>query len=40
MRAIEPLRPGDPRRLGGYRVIGRIDRGGQGEVYLAEADGP
>ncbi|HUR07465.1 MAG TPA: serine/threonine-protein kinase, partial [Nonomuraea sp.] len=36
MRAVEPLREGDPRRLGVYQVIGRIGRGGQGEVYLAE----
>ncbi|MEU4223504.1 protein kinase [Nonomuraea sp. NPDC026600] len=36
MRAVEPLRSGDPRRLGVYQVIGRIGRGGQGEVYLAE----
>jgi serine/threonine protein kinase len=35
-----PLRPGDPRRLGGHRVLGRIGEGGQGVVYLAEdADG-
>jgi serine/threonine protein kinase len=36
MRAVEALRSGDPRRLGVYQVIGRIGRGGQGEVYLAE----
>ncbi|MBO3750708.1 protein kinase [Streptosporangiaceae bacterium NEAU-GS5] len=39
MRAIGPLRPGDPRDLGDYRMIGRIGRGGQSEVYLAEGPG-
>jgi outer membrane protein assembly factor BamB/predicted Ser/Thr protein kinase len=31
-----PLRPGDPRRLAGYRLIGLLGEGGQGAVYLGE----
>ncbi|WP_345434210.1 serine/threonine-protein kinase [Actinoallomurus vinaceus] len=29
------LRPGDPRRLGPYELVGRLGQGGQGVVYLA-----
>jgi predicted Ser/Thr protein kinase len=29
-----PLKPGDPRRLGAYELIGRLGEGGQGVVYL------
>jgi serine/threonine protein kinase len=36
---MEPLLPGDPPRLGGFRVLGRLGEGGQGVVYLAETDG-
>ncbi|MCA2227874.1 serine/threonine-protein kinase [Nonomuraea aurantiaca] len=30
-----PLRPGDPERIGRYRVLGRLGAGGQGVVFLA-----
>ncbi|MFJ2932801.1 protein kinase [Streptomyces sp. NPDC087219] len=32
---LEPLQGDDPRRLGTYRLIGRIGSGGMGRVYLA-----
>jgi predicted Ser/Thr protein kinase len=34
MPDIPPLRAGDPRRLGGYDLRGRLGDGGQGVVYL------
>jgi predicted Ser/Thr protein kinase len=36
MSSVQPSKPGDPGRLGGYRVLGRLGEGAQGVVYLAE----
>ncbi|MEU5213585.1 protein kinase [Streptomyces sp. NPDC020742] len=33
-----PLRSGDPRRIGAYRLIGRLGEGGMGRVFLARSD--
>ncbi|WP_206068617.1 WD40 repeat domain-containing serine/threonine protein kinase [Nonomuraea composti] len=36
MASFAPLRPGDPQRLGGLELLGRLGEGGQGVVYLAK----
>ncbi|MEO3826553.1 PQQ-binding-like beta-propeller repeat protein [Actinomadura sp. B10D3] len=35
---MEPLLPGDPERIGGYRCVARLGSGGMGEVFLVQAD--
>jgi serine/threonine protein kinase len=35
---VNPLRSGDPARLGDYPLVGRLGAGGMGTVYLAERD--
>ncbi|MFD0523254.1 serine/threonine-protein kinase [Paractinoplanes durhamensis] len=32
----KPLRPDDPRRLGGYQLLARLGEGGMGAVFLAQ----
>ncbi|MFI0790659.1 serine/threonine-protein kinase [Streptomyces lydicus] len=35
---LAPLGPRDPRRIGAYRLIGRLGEGGMGRVFLARSD--
>ncbi|WP_233509956.1 protein kinase domain-containing protein [Actinomadura craniellae] len=39
MPETEPLRAGDPERLGAYEIFGRLGEGGQGAVFLGRRPG-
>ncbi|MET7465365.1 protein kinase [Nonomuraea sp. NPDC005501] len=39
MPGSRPLRPGDPERIGAYRLVGVLGSGGQGVVYRGVRDG-
>ncbi|MEV4806156.1 PASTA domain-containing protein [Nonomuraea sp. NPDC049421] len=39
MPTAQPLRTGDPRRLGDYELTGRLGEGGQGAVFLGSRGG-
>lgn len=39
MGHVLPLEPGDPERLGGHPLVGRLGEGGQGTVFLGEGPG-
>ncbi|MEU2556902.1 serine/threonine protein kinase, partial [Streptomyces sp. NPDC013313] len=35
---MDKLGPGDPRRIGAYRLLARLGAGGMGQVFLARSD--
>src|ERR1700753_182295 len=37
--AMDALRAGDPREVGGYRLVGRLGGGGMGQVVLGGSPG-
>lgn len=37
--AVQPLSPGDPQTVGGYRLLARLGAGGMGVVYLGRTPG-
>src|ERR1700753_4175631 len=37
--AMDALRAGDPRQVGGYRLVGRLGGGGMGRVFLGWSPG-
>src|ERR1700753_2820467 len=36
---MDPLQPGDPSKVGGYRLLGRLGEGGMGRVFLGRSPG-
>ena len=36
---MDPLQPGDPGQVGGYRLLGRLGAGGMGQVFLGRSPG-
>ena len=38
-QALQPLRSGDPERVGSHRLLARLGAGGMGVVYLGRSPG-